>query len=288
MLGILGAAAGVLYGAVTDGAHPIDRAQQLFNATDYQAVVSLLHDAKDARGLELEGRSYLALLEHKKATETLEKAVALDPDNSMLHTWLARACGHRAETSFAMTAIHYANRTREEFERAVELDPSNKHALGDLLDFYVEAPGMVGGGIAKAEALLPRIEKVDPVGAELGKARIAEHEKQLEKAEGHLHRAIELVSGQKESRAKLHSDLAKFLAHHGRYDESEKAFEAARKDAPNSRRIDFDRAETYLHTRHNKAEARELLKKYIAADNLTPDDPSRAEAAHLLKKAEGN
>jgi tetratricopeptide (TPR) repeat protein len=186
-----------------------------------------------------------------------------------------------------MNAMHYANRTREEFERAIEIEPANKDALGDLLDYYVQAPGIVGGGIPKAEALLPRIEKVDPVGAELGKARIAEHNKQPDQAEKHFHRAIEMVSTQRDARSRLQIDLAKFLARHGRYDESDAVFQSAAKDAPNSPRIDFARAETWLQTKRNKAEARELLKKYIAANNLTSDDPSKAEAVHLLKKAEG-
>jgi hypothetical protein len=34
-------------------------------------------------------------------------------------------------------------------------------------------------------------------------------------------------------------------------------------------------------------QARDLLKKYLAASNLTPDDPPRWQAMNLLKKAGG-
>jgi tetratricopeptide (TPR) repeat protein len=265
----------------------LERAQQLFNSTDYQGAIALLHDARDSRSLELLGRCYLAEAEHKKATETLEKAVELQPNDSMLTTWLARAYGHRAENSFAMSAYHYANLTREAFERAVKLDPSNKEALGDLFDFYVQAPGMVGGGIDKAEALLPLVAKHDPVGFELAQSLLAEHAKQYDQAEEHLHAAINLAPHKADAQSKLYIDLAKFLARRARYEESDEAFLRARQIAPNSHRVDFERAATYLRTRRNKNEARELLKKYLASDNLTPDDPSRVEAVRLLKKAEG-
>ena len=35
------------------------------------------------------------------------------------------------------------------FEKSVRLDPSNKEAAGDLLDFYLDAPGFLGGGWIK-------------------------------------------------------------------------------------------------------------------------------------------
>jgi Flp pilus assembly protein TadD len=262
-----------------------DRAQRLYDATDYTGAIAVLrNDAHDEHSLELLGRSYLQESDYKKAIETLEKAVALKPNDSMLHTWLARAYGRRAETAFAITALHFANRTRETFERAVELDPTNKEALGDLFDYYVQAPSIAGGGIDKAEALLPRIARCDRVGHELAQALLAEHQKQYDSAEASLRRAIELAP----EKPALHTDLAKFLARRGRFEESEEAFRHARQVAPNSPRVDFERAETYLRFKRNKEEARELLQRYIASKNLTPNDPPRAEAIHLLKKAEGS
>jgi Flp pilus assembly protein TadD len=263
---------------------PAERALKLFNTADYQGTIGLLKDsARDPGNLEILGRAYLAEGDHRKATETLERAVALRPDDSMLHTWLARAYGHRAETSFAMTAVHYAKRTHEEFERALELDPSNKDALGDLFEFYLQAPGMVGGGVEKAEALLPQIARYDPVGFELNKASLAEHQKQYGEAEAHLRRAIQMAP----DKPGLHVDLGKFLARRARYDESEQAFREARRLAPNSHRIDFEHADTYIRTHRNRNEARAMLRRYLAADNLTPEDPPRAEAERLLRKADG-
>jgi hypothetical protein len=57
--------------------------------------------------------------------------------------------------------------------------------------------------------------------------------------------------------------------------------------APDSPRVLFARAETYVRIKRNPGQARTLLNEYLASPNLTPDDPPRAEAIRLLKKTGG-
>lgn len=52
---------------------------------------------------------------------------------------------------------------RKAFERAVQLNPSNVEALNDLFEYYLEAPGFLGGGLDKASDAANRIGKLDPV-----------------------------------------------------------------------------------------------------------------------------
>jgi tetratricopeptide (TPR) repeat protein len=210
-----------------------------------------------------------------------------DPMNaSMIQTWLGRAWGRRAETSFALLAAGYATKSRQAFEKALQLNPGNTDALGDLSDFYVDAPGLVGGGLEKAAALLPQFARYDPVGGYLAQARIAEKKKQFADAEADLRRAIEMGPG----KVGLVLNLAQFLSRRGRYEESEKVFAQAAdvaNAAPDSPRILYARADSYISARRNMDQARDLLKKYLAANNLTPDDPPRWQALNLLKKAGG-
>ncbi len=256
----------------------------LYERTDYAgAISSLEHMPRTAKNLELLGQSHYMLSNFKKASEAFESAAAVAPNDSMIQTWLGRAYGRRAETSFALTAMGLAGKTREAFERAVKLDPHNCEAVNDLFSYYVEAPGIVGGGIDKAHTLLPLIETCDPSERQFAEARLHEHLNQFNQAEARLRRAIELSP----KRVGLHLDLAKFLARHGRFDESEQAFQTAQNIEPFSARILYVRAEVYIATKRNLDQARKLLKQYIDASSLTPEDPSRAEALRLLKKAEG-
>ena len=48
----------------------------------------------------------------------------------------------------------------------------------------------------------------------------------------------------------------------------------------------YARADTYIQQGRNLDTARQLLKRYLQAE-LLPDDPPRADAEKLLKKASG-
>jgi cytochrome c-type biogenesis protein CcmH/NrfG len=261
-----------------------ERARDEYNRTDFSSAIKLLQHPSDAPSWELLGQSCLMEGEYRKATDALEKAAELEPRSSEIQTWLGRAWGRRAETSFAFNAMGYANKSREAFEKAIQLDPSNKDALSDLFDYYVAAPGIVGGGADKARGLMPLISQHDPEQIPYAQARLDEQQKHFDSAEANLRHAAESTP----IRIGQVLNLARFLARHGRYQESEQEFLRAEQLAPGSPRVIFERADTYVQTKRNLGEARELLKKYVAASNLTPDDPPRSEAMKLLKKIEGS
>ena len=261
-----------------------EQALDLYHHTDYPAaIVALRHQTQDARTLELLGRCYLMSADYRKATEALEKAATLDPENSMTFTWLGRAYGRRAETAFAVSAVGYANKAREALEKAVQLDPKNGEAIDDLFDYYIQAPGFMGGGFDKAHHLIPLIGQIDPAHAHYAKARLAEQKKDFDTAEAQFRRALELAPNQM-SRV---LELAKFLTKHGRADEGDKLYERAARMEPNAPRLLYARAQMWIQSGRNVDQARDLLKKYLASNNLTPDDPSKPDALRLLKKADG-
>jgi tetratricopeptide (TPR) repeat protein len=262
-----------------------EQALDQYNHTDYKAAIETLQKLpRTAQSLELLGRSYLMEAEYKKATDTLEKAVALAPEDSMVWTWLGRAEGRRAETSFALNAMPHATKARDALEKAVELDPKNKEALDDLFDYYIQAPGFMGGGFDKANKLIPLIGKVSPAEATFAKGRMAEQKKDYDTAEAQFRRTVELAPN---SVGRL-LDLARFLAKRNRIDESERVFAQAAHIAPNAPRVMFARAELWIQSNRNVTQARNILQKYLLLDNLTPNDPQRPEALALLKKAGGN
>lgn len=258
-----------------------DRAHELYQRTEYQQSLDLLVPApeKDAATLQLIGQSYFMLGEYKKATNALEKGLALEPSNPEILHWLGRAYGRRAEMANPFTAPGYATKSRQMFERSVALNPSNEAATGDLLDYYLDAPGFLGGGMQKAEALAKTIGETDPAEGHYAQALIDDRRQQFDLAEDHLRRAAELAPRQ----VGRFVALAKYLAKRGQYKESEAMFDRATIMAPNDPQILFERANTYIKGKRNLNQARELLEKYLRAP-LTPDDPPREQAMALLKK----
>jgi Tfp pilus assembly protein PilF len=270
------------HGFAADG---LERAQKLYDHTNFRDAVNVLLPIANgnAAASELLGQSYFMLGEYRKASEHLEKAVAIDPSNANYQHWLGRAYGRRAETAFPMMAINYAGKARVSFEKAVQLDPNNGEAVNDLFEYYLQAPGMLGGGFDKASRIADAIAAKDPAEGVFAKARIAEERKDYSTAEAMLRRAIELAPRQPGRLV----DLARFLAKRGRYEESDAAFDRARPFAPEAPRVLFSEASTYLKAHRKFCEARELLQQYLASD-IRPDDPSKDEARRLLRQASGN
>jgi len=265
-------------------ASDLDRARVLYERAEYRQAVELLKNSPEGRtpeGLWLAGRAWYQLGDYKKAVDALEKLVQARPQDSDAWLWLGRAWGRRAETSNMLVAPSYASRSRQCFEKAVALNPRNAEALNDLFTYYLEAPGFLGGGVDKAEALVAKIRAIDPAEAEYALAQIAEKRRQYESAEAHLRRAVELAPRQ----VGRIIDLARFLVRRGRLQEAEKTFDEAQAVAPDSPRVLFARAESYLRA-GRKAEARKLLEQYLKAE-LTPEDPPREEALRLLAKLGG-
>jgi tetratricopeptide (TPR) repeat protein len=264
----------------------VAQARTLYRHTDYPAAIHLLANipTKDAAVNELLGQCYFGSGDYKKATTYFESAAGAEPRNSVYQLWLGRVYGRRAESAFAFSAMSWATKSRTSLEKAVELDVNDWEAVDDLFDFYLQAPSLVGGGLERAQKLTVIIARRDPAEAAYDEARIAEARKQYDAAERHLKRAVALAPHQ----PGRYLALAKFCAQHGRYEESDRFFSEAERVAPDAPRVYFVEASTYIKNNRNVGTAKVLLKKYLSAANLTPDDPPKSEAEKLLRKVSGS
>lgn len=89
-----------------------------------------------------------------------EKAVRLDGSVARYHRQLAEVQGLIAERSGVLQQVMLARRFRKEIDAAMELDPRDVQAMRDLLEFYLIAPGIVGGDSKKADAVAAQIASV--------------------------------------------------------------------------------------------------------------------------------
>ena len=263
----------------------LDRAKDLYQHTDYKASLRVLatDPAPSAATHSLTGKNYFMLGELKKATESFEQTIALAPMNAEYALWLGRTYGRRAETGGWMVAGFHASKARQYLEKAVALSPHYNEALNDLFAYYLEAPGFLGGGWDKAEAIALRIAERSPAEYHFAEAQLADKRKEYPAAEQQFRRAMELAPRE----VGRVIDLASYLAKRGRMEESETVFAQAEKMKPNDPRVDFARAKVYVEHKRSLGEARQLLRKYLEAD-ITPDDPPKQAAEKLLQQALGS
>jgi tetratricopeptide (TPR) repeat protein len=271
----------VLFAAILPAfAQNLRRAEDLYQQTDYAASLALLNKNTDDPATNfLIGRDYLMKGELKNATDFLLKATQERPNSSELMDWLGRAYGRRAETSTFVTAPAWASKARQAFERAVELDPKNSDALSDLFDYYLDAPGFLGGGYQKASAVADKTAAIDAPEAFHQRARLAQKRKEYSSAELQLRQAVAAAPQEVGHLVAL----ARFLASQGRTEESDQVFRQAESVNPNAPSVWYARADILVKQKRDLDEASALLQKYMHA-HLTPDDPPKQEALRLLRQ----
>jgi len=220
-------------------------------------------------------RAYVTVGKWDAGIAACQKAVALDPGNSQYHLWLGRVYGEKADHSNFMSAAKLASKVRSEFEAAVRLDPRNQEARADLAEFYVEAPGIVGGGKDKAEVQAQELGALDPPQGHMVRARIAEKKNDPATAETEYRAAIRVGEG----RPGTWLSLAQFYRRAGRLDEMQDAIAHAAA-GPSNQFVLVPAAEALVRSKREIPLALELLRRYLA--NGTVEDAPAFKAHYLL------
>jgi tetratricopeptide (TPR) repeat protein len=245
-----------------------------------QAIVQLQQRVKsnpgDAESLNLLARAYYSIEQWDDAIATNQKALKLQPNSSELHSWMGRAYGEKADTVGILGAASLARKTKSEFERAVQLDPADSQARLDLSEYYIEAPGFMGGGIDKAVAQADATARFDLAASHLIRARIAQQRKQYDAAEAEFKAAI--ASAKNPSTYWI--NLASFYQTRGRYAEMERAINTAVALPGRHPCVLYDAATILNRSGRNFPGAVQYLRQYLDDGRYEEDAP--AFRAHYL------
>jgi tetratricopeptide (TPR) repeat protein len=231
-----------------------------------------------AEAHNLECRVLFTLEQWNNAVKECEQAVNLDRQNSTYHLWLGRALGEKASRASFLNAYSLAKRTRAEFELAVLLNPRNAEALTSLGEYYEQAPGIVGGGLGKAENVAAQLEKVDAARAHELRARIAEQRKDYGSAEREFKQAIATSAHP----ALQWMILASFYERRQRWTEMEWAVRSGASAAEHDRHAGvalYNGASVLIRTHRNPVLAAKMLEDYLALSYKSEEAP--AFIAHL-------
>jgi len=238
-------------------------------------VISALTNHSDAESLNLLSRAYYAMERWDDAVRCGERAVALRPQEARYHLWLAREYGRKAADANPLSAAGIARKAKNEFERAVELDPASVEARSDLSQYYTEAPAIMGGGLAKAREQAAEVGKRNAAEAHWILAQAAAKEKNYDEAERQFRSAIQ----EARSPAGYWLQLAEFYRLRGRTGDAQKAVETALVQPHEPARL-FDAAnELYLSGR-DFPDAVQYLQRYLDSGGLVEEAP--AFRAHYL------
>jgi Tfp pilus assembly protein PilF len=171
-----------------------------------------------------------------------------------------------------------AKRTRAEFETAVQLNSRNAEALADLGEFYQSAPGVVGGGISKAEGVASQLDKIDMARAYELRGRIAVENKDFVAAEKNFKQAIAVS----QHPAFQWTTLASFYRRRERWTDMDFALKSAMEAVERDRHAGvalYNGASLLIKTRREPELATRMLETYLAGPTKTEEAP--AFVAHV-------
>ncbi len=220
-------------------------------------------------------RVYSSLGDVDNAVLNCQKATQLDPNVAEYHLWLGRAYGDKADKAGIFGGFGWAKKTVAEFERAVQLAPNNLQARADLTEFYREAPGLVGGDMAKAHRIVDETARIDAPTASLLRAQFALKDKDYSTAIAETKLAVQQSGGS----AQYILEVARVYSKQKKWDEFEKNIQIAMQSNRKRPLDTFNAAEMLISTGRDLNGAIALMRDYLSGPM---DEEAPAFRAHFL------
>ena len=244
----------------------VDEGVRLYRAYRYdeaRAALTPLATASPANATAVlyMGRIALQKDDPKEAERWFEAAIALDDASSTAHMWLGRAYGQQASKAGKLSQIGLAKKVRREFTRAVELDPENLDARDDLIQYYLRAPGMMGGSVDKAKEQAAEIQKRDPLRGAIAYAAVAMDQKDFAGAERQYRSAI---ASYPES-LNVRYALGQFFVRGEKYEEGFAVFDSILTARPDEMNARYAIGRTGAVSGQRLERAEQELKMFLAA-----------------------
>jgi Tfp pilus assembly protein PilF len=223
-----------------------------------------------------QGRAALGRGDSDAAVATLETAVAQYPKSAEAHFYLANAYGSKASGMFS--GAKYGPKAKDEFEKAVALNPKYVEARLSLAQFYAFAPGIMGGSYDKAFEQAKEIKAIDPIVGHRVYGFIYSQQKKLDLAKQEYVDAIR----EEPNSPKAHSYFGQYLVNvEKNYTAAFVEFETALKLDPNYMAAFYHLGRTASLANTNLVRGKESLRKYL---DYRPkeNEPALANAHYVL------
>jgi tetratricopeptide (TPR) repeat protein len=264
-----------------DASSAIQSAQHQINAGNYTGAISTLQAAVAANSSNADlyywlCRTYYEMRDWNNAVEQGEKAVSIDPKNSLYHQWLGRSYGGEADRDRSFSD---AKKVKSEFKEAVSLNPSNIAARRDLEEYCLDAPWIAGGSKDEALEQVTAIAAIDPIAGHLARALYdREGLKNSDDAENELRQVL----AAKPKSPDPYFEVADFYRELNKPADMGTAIDAGAQVSPSDPRLAYFRGVAGVLANANLPDAERDLKSYLASTPDRSDWPAHAAAREWL------
>ena len=261
-------------------------------------VILEARNANDAETLYLMATIKQAMGELDAAEKFAERAVAANPKEAQYHYRLSDITGEKAQKASVFHQMGLGRTFKKECDAALALDPNHVEALKNMMQFYLHAPGIIGGDKNKATGIADHLMKLDPVEGYQAQMEIARAEKQDSRVEEIAHKAMEMraetyqahmllgnyLAGPKDKkyaeaerhareairihpdRVGAHSLLAAMLARQDKWTELDAELAQAEKDVPDNLYPCYRAGNAMLDRKVDLPRAERYFRKYLTQE----------------------
>lgn len=246
-----------------DGVKQYDNRLYSAAKTSFENAIAKQQNAAEAQ--KYLGRTLMKLDADEEAVEALETAVEMAPNDAEAHYFFAAASCRYAAQASVFSKLGLAGDCRDHAQKAFQLKPDYWDARKLALTFFLQAPGIAGGGVEKAKALQAETATLDGAYGDAFASQLAAFEQQWDEAIKHQQAAAQA----KPEVADFAIDLGHLFSRQKRYAEAAAQYEAVSKSFPTEARAYFNFAnmvvEGKLEARFNDAE--NALQRFFTAEN---------------------
>ena len=257
------------------GQTKIEQAKKLFDDKKYAEAEKLLLPVDDDDRDYAAAQYYLGRIafdqkRYDDSADYFEEATETNDKVADYFNWLGNTYATIAQNANVLKQGMLAPKMKSAWEKTIALDIKNLEARTSLIQYYLQAPGFMGGSIDKAKDVAGQILKIKQAEGHRALGNIYMYEKKTTEAEK------EFILMAKADPAYV-SGLANFYTSQKQYDKAFQLFEEAIQKNPADFLAIYQYGRTSAVSGQRLEKGEEYLKKYLT---YTPkqNEPSHAGA----------
>ena len=243
----------------------VRQATRLFESGNSAAATAMARPLADssAAAASLLGRMAYQAANYKEAARWLDAAIALDPRRIDAYIWRARTYVQEIQSVNFLRKGSVAGRARGMLDKAVSIDPSSFEAREARTEYYMEAPGIAGGGIDKARAEASEAKRTSPYRGALLVGRVEEKDGKVTAAEA-VYRA--LIASYPDSGG-AYAALSTFYQSQSRWDDAFRIIDDRLSRNPNDYGMLYQLGRAASLSGQRLEAGEEALRRYLGREN---------------------
>lgn len=158
----------MLISLLTQGQSKTEQAKKLFEDKKYTEAEKILSPIDDEDRDYAAAQYYLGRIafDQKKydaAADYFEEATEANDKVADYFSWLGDTYATIAQNANVLKQGMLAPKMKSAWEKTIALDPKNLAARTSLIQYYLQAPGFMGGSVDKAKEVAGQVLKLKPV-----------------------------------------------------------------------------------------------------------------------------